>query len=203
MQADEPVERVRAAYGAETFERLRAVKQRYDPANTLRFNQNIPARLMAVVGTRGGNQPPPLADYNLYEQDAALVEALRREGGGDWEEQVRGVRGAARRRSARVGPARERASAAAAHARPLRRADRRDGVPSRLGRLLELGLDARRAVAAVARARAGAHVARAALFMLLGQVEAGVGCPLSMTFAAVPARCARSRDLASRVRSRG
>ena len=33
----------------------------------------------------------------------------------------------------------------------------------------------------------GAHVARAALFMLLGQVEAGVGCPLSMTFAAVPA----------------
>ena len=42
MQADEPVERVRAAYGAETFERLRAVKQRYDPANTLRFNQNVP-----------------------------------------------------------------------------------------------------------------------------------------------------------------
>ena len=34
---------------------------------------------------------------------------------------------------------------------------------------------------------AGAHVARASLFMLLGQVEAGVGCPLSMTFAAVPA----------------
>ena len=33
----------------------------------------------------------------------------------------------------------------------------------------------------------GAHVARATLFMLLGQVEAGVGCPLSMTFAAVPA----------------
>ena len=35
--------------------------------------------------------------------------------------------------------------------------------------------------------RPGAHAARAALFMLLGQVEAGVGCPLSMTFAAVPA----------------
>ena len=35
--------------------------------------------------------------------------------------------------------------------------------------------------------RPGAHVARATLFMLLGQVEAGVGCPLSMTFAAVPA----------------
>ncbi|HWL33000.1 MAG TPA: FAD-binding oxidoreductase [Gaiellaceae bacterium] len=42
MQADEPVERVRAAYGAETFDRLRAVKRQYDPENTLRFNQNVP-----------------------------------------------------------------------------------------------------------------------------------------------------------------
>jgi putative acyl-CoA dehydrogenase len=35
--------------------------------------------------------------------------------------------------------------------------------------------------------RDGAYVARAAKFMLLTQVEAGVGCPLSMTHAAVPA----------------
>jgi putative acyl-CoA dehydrogenase len=35
--------------------------------------------------------------------------------------------------------------------------------------------------------RAGAHVARAALFVLLAEVEAGVGCPLSMTYSAVPA----------------
>ena len=42
MQADEPIERVRAAFGGEAFERLRALKARYDPDNVLRRNQNIP-----------------------------------------------------------------------------------------------------------------------------------------------------------------
>jgi FAD/FMN-containing dehydrogenase len=42
MQADEPIERVRAAFGADAFERLQALKSRYDPENVLRRNQNIP-----------------------------------------------------------------------------------------------------------------------------------------------------------------
>jgi FAD/FMN-containing dehydrogenase len=42
MQADEPVERVRAAFGDRSFKRLRALKARYDPANLLHRNQNIP-----------------------------------------------------------------------------------------------------------------------------------------------------------------
>jgi FAD/FMN-containing dehydrogenase len=42
MQADEPLERVRAAFGDESFDRLRALKTRYDPDNILHRNQNIP-----------------------------------------------------------------------------------------------------------------------------------------------------------------
>jgi FAD/FMN-containing dehydrogenase len=42
MQADEPIERVRAAFGAEAFDRLQALKRRYDPTNLLRRNQNVP-----------------------------------------------------------------------------------------------------------------------------------------------------------------
>jgi FAD/FMN-containing dehydrogenase len=41
MQSDEPVERVRTAFGAEAFQRLQALKRRYDPRNVLRRNQNI------------------------------------------------------------------------------------------------------------------------------------------------------------------
>jgi FAD/FMN-containing dehydrogenase len=42
MQGDEPIERVRAAFGAERFERLRKLKSRFDPANVLCRNQNVP-----------------------------------------------------------------------------------------------------------------------------------------------------------------
>jgi FAD/FMN-containing dehydrogenase len=44
MQEDEPIERVRAAFGTEAFERLQALTRRYDPNNVLRRNQNIPPR---------------------------------------------------------------------------------------------------------------------------------------------------------------
>jgi FAD/FMN-containing dehydrogenase len=42
MQADEPIERVRGAFGDHAFERLQALKRTYDPDNVLHRNQNIP-----------------------------------------------------------------------------------------------------------------------------------------------------------------
>jgi FAD/FMN-containing dehydrogenase len=44
MQEDEPLERVRAAFGAASFIRLQALKSRLDPDNVLHRNQNIPPR---------------------------------------------------------------------------------------------------------------------------------------------------------------
>jgi FAD/FMN-containing dehydrogenase len=40
--ADEGEERVRAAYPEPTWDRLAAIKRRYDPTNLFRLNQNVP-----------------------------------------------------------------------------------------------------------------------------------------------------------------
>ena len=39
---DEDEERIRDAYPGGTWDRLRAIKARYDPSNLFRHNQNIP-----------------------------------------------------------------------------------------------------------------------------------------------------------------
>ncbi|MGZ8565461.1 MAG: BBE domain-containing protein, partial [Actinomycetota bacterium] len=39
---DEGVGRVREAYPGPTWDRLAAVKRRYDPTNLFRLNQNVP-----------------------------------------------------------------------------------------------------------------------------------------------------------------
>jgi FAD/FMN-containing dehydrogenase len=42
FMADEGEARIRAAYPGTTWDRLAAVKARYDPANLFRLNQNVP-----------------------------------------------------------------------------------------------------------------------------------------------------------------
>lgn len=39
---EEGEERIRQAYGAEKYDRLRELKRKYDPDNFFRLNQNIP-----------------------------------------------------------------------------------------------------------------------------------------------------------------
>jgi putative acyl-CoA dehydrogenase len=64
--------------------------------------------------------------------------------------------------------------------------------------LLRLGVEHGLHALPWAERRPGAHVVRSALFMTLAYAEAGVGCPLSMTYAAVPALRAGASDLARR-----
>jgi putative acyl-CoA dehydrogenase len=134
------------------------------------------------------NQPPPLVDYDLYATDAALREAVRREGAA-WAEAELSALGR------RLGRADVLALGEQANRYPPvlhaydRFGRRRDEVEYHPAwhAMLELGVEAGLHAAPWADPRAGAHVARAAGFFLLSQVEAGVGCPLAMTYAAVPA----------------
>jgi FAD/FMN-containing dehydrogenase len=47
---DDGTERVRAAYPGCTWERLAAIKRRYDPGNLFRLNQNVPPEAARRVG---------------------------------------------------------------------------------------------------------------------------------------------------------
>ena len=135
------------------------------------------------------NQAPPLQPVNLFEVDLALREALEREGGGwgvDRAREAGAVAGSvealehgAPRRAQRADPA---------HARPLRQPDRRGRARSRPGTGCCAGAIEREIHGLPWREpQPGAHVVRAALFMLWGNANDGVMCPVSMTYAAIPA----------------
>lgn len=133
------------------------------------------------------NQVPPLEDYSLYDTDPVLREAVAREGAGAWA-------GDLAAHGAWLGRAQTLAAGADANRHPpsLRAYDRGghriDHVefhPS--WQLLMSGIVARGLHSrAWAQPVAGAQVARAAAYLMQGQVEAGTLCPTTMTFAAVP-----------------
>jgi putative acyl-CoA dehydrogenase len=134
------------------------------------------------------NQAVPLEDYNPLEQDRPLIEGLRREGAEWAEDRVRefgAVCGSAE--VIRLGfEANEQTPKLKTHDRFGHRIDEVEFDDS-WHRLMALGVANGLHASPWREPGPGAHVARAAMFMQLAQVEAGVGCPLSMTYSVVPA----------------
>ena len=133
------------------------------------------------------NQAVPLGDHCAAE-DPALIEGLRREGAEWAENDVREIGEAA-------GSERVRSWGEAAntytpvlhtHDRYGHRVDEVEYQPA-YHVLMEQAVGHGLHAAPWADERAGAHVARAAKFYLWSQPEAGHGCPISMTYAVVPA----------------
>jgi len=134
------------------------------------------------------NQAPDLADYNPFDADRVLGEALDREGGAWGREDVRAL-------GAAVGSAQVQDWAREAnlhiptlrtHDRVGRRVDTVDFHPS-YHALMTLAFESGvHAYAWNAKGRPGAHVVRAALSFLWNQADNGVGCPTGMAYSAIP-----------------
>ncbi|UIN22328.1 isovaleryl-CoA dehydrogenase [Herbaspirillum frisingense] len=133
------------------------------------------------------NQVPDLHDYNLYRSDAALVDAVQREGA-HWHDCTLASQGEA------LGSAEmmQLAELANRHTPVLQTHDRTghriDVVEfhpawhTLLEQLRRAGLHALPWM----QPGDGAHAARAAGYFLHAQIEAGSLCPTTMTFAAIP-----------------
>jgi putative acyl-CoA dehydrogenase len=150
---------------------------------------------MATIESRPGaathevfNQAPPLENHNAYEADRVLGEAVRREGA-DWaEERIRELGAICGRADVmRLGvEANENRPRLQTHDRYGNRIDEVAFHPA-WHELMRIGIGHGLHALPWREPQPGAHVARGALFMLLGQVEAGVGCPISMTYSVIPA----------------
>ncbi|MGP4003839.1 acyl-CoA dehydrogenase family protein [Streptomyces sp. 8N706] len=133
------------------------------------------------------NQAPPLTGFSTAD-DPALLESLRREGAGWSEHQVRALGALAGSeevqewaRTAEETPPRLRT-----HDRFGHRIDEVEFHPA-WHRLMSVAVESGLHAAPWTDPRPGAHLFRAAQFYVWSQAEAGHGCPVSMTYAAVPA----------------
>jgi putative acyl-CoA dehydrogenase len=132
------------------------------------------------------NQSPPLVDYNLFEQDAVLSESVAREGGAWGCERLSELGATVGGEPLRLGAVADRnPPVLRTHDRYGNRVDEIEFHPAWTS-LLELGVRAGIPSLPWRDPRAGAHVVRGAALLLLSQAEAGVGCPLSMTYASIP-----------------
>ena len=153
--------------------------------------------MATLPSVSAANQPPPLAGHDLFASNRPLAEALEREGAGWAAERCSAFGGSLSGEPLEWGRlANEHPPQLRTHDRFGERVDEVEFHPA-WHELMRMSIA--RGVHALSWTdeREGAHVARAALFMLAGQVEAGHGCPLSMTHAAVPALRAAAPELAA------
>ncbi|HCT76999.1 MAG TPA: DNA alkylation response protein, partial [Micromonosporaceae bacterium] len=133
------------------------------------------------------NQVPALVDYDVAA-DPAMLEGLRREGA-QWAEselhELGGLAGSAQTQLWRR-QANEHPPVLRTHDRYGHRIDEVEFHPA-WHELMTVGTAHGLHATPWRQDRAGAHVARAAKMYVWGQAEPGHLCPLSMTYAAVPA----------------
>jgi putative acyl-CoA dehydrogenase len=138
--------------------------------------------------TAARNQSVALEDYDTFAADRPLTEALTREGAG-WARERANTLGAIAG-SAEILQAGREANANKPVFRPFdrfgHRIDEVDYHPS-YHRFMALAVEHELHALPWRDPQPGAHVARAALFMTLSRAEPGHGCPISMTYSAVPA----------------
>src|SRR5256712_1819715 len=134
------------------------------------------------------NQPPPLVNYNLFDADLPLRESLEREGGFWAHDMVRDLgRLAGTEDAIHWGfQANSNPPQLHTHDRFGNRIDEVEFHPA-WHRLMEVAVGHGLRALPWREPRPGAHAARAAAFYVWSQVEGGHGCPVSMTYAAMPA----------------
>lgn len=134
------------------------------------------------------NQAPPLQPANYFALDLALQEALERDGGGWGEARAREIGGLAGSPEARDHGLRAERNEPRllTHDRYGNRVDQVDLDPS-WHWLLDNGIERGLAGGPWREPQPGAHVVRAAMFSLWSNANGGVMCPISMTYAVVPA----------------
>jgi len=144
------------------------------------------------------NQPPPLVDYNLFDADAPLRESLEREGAAwahDLVQELGQIAGTERAIDwgfqANANPPKLQT-----HDRFGERIDEVEFHPA-WHKLMRIAIGHALHALPWREPREGGHAARAAAFYVWSQVEGGHGCPVSMTYAAVPT-LRKQPDLASR-----
>jgi putative acyl-CoA dehydrogenase len=134
------------------------------------------------------NQSTPLENYNLYVSDTPLREAVTREGAGWADAELQDFGGLlGRAETLELGRlANENPPKLKTHDRYGHRIDEVEYHPA-YHECMRIGIEAGIHSTPWTDPGPGAQVARAAKEFMMGQVEAGVGCPITMTYAVVPA----------------